>query len=273
MSDAHGPRHPAVRFLRALARDPGARDDARACLLEGPRVIAAALDRRADVTDVYLGHGAASAFPELLARCAGARVPVHHLKEGVLERIGTTRTPQPVLAVARWSAVPLATVVAAAGERSALVVVGVGDPGNLGTILRSAEAAGIGGVVLAGATADVRGPKVVRASAGSVFGCPVAVASDAGPVLAALRTAGVRLLGAVARGGAAPASVALGRGAALVLGNEAHGLDPAMTAGLDGTVTIPMAGPTESLNVAMAATVLCFEAARQRGAVVPGSGS
>ncbi len=234
-------------------------------------MIAAALDRGADVTAVYLGHGAAPAFPDLLARCAGAGVPVHHLKEGVLERIGTTRTPQPVLAVAHWSPAPLDVVVAAAVARSALVVVGVGDPGNLGTILRSAEAAGLGGVVLAGATADVRSPKVVRASAGSVFGCPVAVAPDVGAALAALRAGGIRLLGAVARGGDAPDAAALGRGAALVLGHETQGLDPAVTAELDGTVTIPMAGPTESLNVAMAATVLAFEISRQRSGATPGA--
>ena len=266
MSDAHGPRHPGVRALRALARDPRARADVGACLLEGPRVITAALDRGAALEAVYCGPGAARAFPDVVARCAAVGVPVHDLKEGVLERIGTTRTPQPVLAVARFGPAALDVVVAAARDRSALVVVGVSDPGNLGTILRSAEAAGVGGVVVAGDAVDVRSPKVVRASAGSVFGLPVAVVPDALPALGALRAAGVVTVGAVARGGDAPDGIGLGRGAALVLGNEAHGLDPALTAAVDRLVTIPMAGPTESLNVAMAATVLCFEAARQRAA-------
>jgi len=266
VSDAHGPRHPGVRALRALARDPRARADVGACLLEGPRVITAALDRGAALEAVYCGPGAARAFPDVVARCAAVGVPVHDLKEGVLERIGTTRTPQPVLAVARFGPAALDVVVAAARDRSALVVVGVSDPGNLGTILRSAEAAGLGGVVVAGDAVDVRSPKVVRASAGSVFGLPVAVVPDALPALGALRAAGVVTVGAVARGGDAPDGIGLGRGAALVLGNEAHGLDPALTAAVDRLVTIPMAGPTESLNVAMAATVLCFEAARQRAA-------
>jgi len=273
VSDAHGPRHPGVRALRALARDPRARADVGACLLEGPRVITAALDRGAALEAVYCGPGAARAFPDVVARCAAVGVPVHDLKEGVLERIGTTRTPQPVLAVARFGPAALDVVVAAARDRSALVVVGVSDPGNLGTILRSAEAAGLGGVVVAGDAVDVRSPKVVRASAGSVFGLPVAVVPDALPALGALRAAGVVTVGAVARGGDAPDGIGLGRGAALVLGNEAHGLDPALTAAVDRLVTVPMAGPTESLNVAMAATVLCFEAARQRAASERGVGA
>jgi TrmH family RNA methyltransferase len=271
VSDAHGPRHPSVRALRALARDARARADLGACLLEGPRVIAAALDRGAALDAVYCGPGAARAFPAVVARCADAGVPVHDLKEGVLERIGTTRTPQPVLAVARFVPASLDAVVAAARDRSVLVVVGVADPGNLGTILRSAEAAGLGGVVVAGDAVDVRAPKVVRASAGSVFGLPVAVVPDAATVLAALRAADVVTVGAVARGGEAPDGIGLGRGVALVLGNEAHGLAPELTAATDRLVTIPMTGPTESLNVAMAATVLCFEAARQRAASTRGA--
>jgi TrmH family RNA methyltransferase len=252
-------------MLRELARDRRARVDAGACLVEGPRVITAALDRRADVTAVYLGHGAEHAFPDLLARVRAEGVAVHPLKEGVLEKIGTTRTPQPVLAVARWAPRPLAEVVAAATTGFVVVALDVADPGNLGTILRSAEAAGAAGVVVTGGV-DVRNPKVVRGSAGAVFGVPVAEVAGAEGALRALRDAGVHCVAAVARGGDAPAAVRLHRGCAIVAGNEAHGIADALVAGLDGTVTIPMAGAAESLNVAMAATVLCFEAARQRAA-------
>jgi TrmH family RNA methyltransferase len=236
-------------------------------MLEGPRVIGAAIERGADLVAVYLGHGAAPAFPDLLDRVVRAGIPVHTLKEGVLEKIGTTRTPQPVLAVARWSPRSLADLVARARDGVVVVTVDVADPGNLGTILRSAEAAGAAGVVVAGRGVDIRSPKVVRASAGAVFGVPVAEVPDPAAALAAFRAAGIRCLGAVARGGAAPGEVVLARGCAIVLGNEAHGLAPDLAAALDGAVTIPMAGAAESLNVAMAATVLCFEAARQRAAL------
>lgn len=229
-------------------------------------MIAAALERRAEVTAAYFGHGAAPAFGDLVAGFAAAGIPVHSLKEGVLEKIGTTRTPQPVLAVARFTPRPLAEVVAGAADGFLLVTVAVADPGNLGTILRGAEAAGAAGVVVAGTGVDVRSPKVVRASAGALFGIPVAEAPDPATAIAAVRAAGVRALGAVARGGTAPAACDLARGCALVVGNEAHGISADVVERLDGTVTIPMAGAAESLNVAMAATVLCFEAARQRSA-------
>ena len=264
VSDPYGPRHPEVRILRDLAREPQARADAGACLVEGPRAIGAALDRGATVTAAYLGHGAERAFPEVTARLARAGVPTHRLKEGVLEKIGTTRTPQPVLAVARWAPDPLDELLSSPGDRALLVALDVADPGNLGTMLRSAEAAGLAGVVVAGGGVDVRSPKVVRASAGSLFGVPIAEVADAAAALAALRAAAVRCLAAVARGGTAPAATDLTGRVAVIVGNEAHGISADLGPQLDGTVTIPMAGAAESLNVAMAATVLCFEAARQR---------
>ena len=251
--------------MRELARDPGRRADLGACLLEGPRVIAAVLDRGGSLTGMYLGHGAAPAFRELVQRARDSGVPVHSLKEGVLEKIGTTRTPQPVLAVARWAPRPLGEIVSGAADGFVVVAVDVADPGNLGTVLRSAEAAGAAGVVVAGGV-DIRNPKVVRASAGALFGVPVAEVDDARAALTALRSAGLRVYAAVARGGIAPDALDLAGGAALVVGNEARGLTADLAALVDGTVTIPMAGAAESLNVAMAATVLCFEAARQRTA-------
>lgn len=267
MSDPQGPRHADVRRLRALARDPRARTESGTCLLEGPRVIVAALERGAVPTGVWFGHGAARAFPGIQARLDEHRVPCHQLKEGVLEKIGTTRTPQPVLATVPWAAHTLADLIAAldrAGSGIVVVAVDVADPGNLGTILRSSEASGAAGVVVAGDAVDVRNPKVIRASAGALFGIPVAEAADARSALTALRAGGVRVVGAVARGGLDPADVDLTGRVAIVVGNEARGIDDALAACLDGTVTIPMAGSAESLNVAMATTVLCFEAARQR---------
>ena len=227
-------------------------------------MIDAALERDAEIIGAYLGHGATRSFPGVTERLERAGVPVHQLKEGVLEKIGTTRTPQPLLAVARFASTSLAGLVAGAADGFVLVAVDVADPGNLGTILRSAEAAGAAGVVVAGAGVDVRSPKVVRASAGAVFGVPIVEAPDAAGALAALADGGIRTLAAVVRGGADPTDVDLSGGSAIVVGNEARGLAPELAGHIDGTVTIRMAGSAESLNVAMAATVLCFEAARQQ---------
>lgn len=234
-------------------------------MVEGPRAVDAALDRGARIERAFLGPRAELAFPALCARLAAAGVPLLAMKDGVLERVGSTRTPQPVLAVA-----PRPVVDRAALGRDGLVLVAlaVTDPGNLGTLVRSAEAAGAAAIVLGPGSVDAYNPKVVRASAGAIFGIPVVDAESEGwtavEALDALGGLGRQLLGATAGQGVAHTEVDFTRPTAVVLGNEAHGIDPGVDARLDGHVHIAMAGPAESLNVAMAGTVLCFESAHQR---------
>jgi TrmH family RNA methyltransferase len=251
--------------LRELLRDARVRSSDRAFVVEGPRAVGAALDRGARFEAVYLGPRADVAFPELTARLAASGVPVSSLREGVLEKVGSTRTPQPILAVA-----PMPVVDRDVLAREGLVLVGVAlsDPGNVGTILRSAEAAGAAAILLGPGSVDAYNPKVVRSSAGAIFGIPVVDAVSEGwsavEALDALGELGRQRLGAAARTGTPYPEVDFRRPTAIVLGNEAHGLGDDLAAHLDGHVTIPMGGPAESLNVAMAASVLCFESARQR---------
>jgi TrmH family RNA methyltransferase len=180
-------------------------------------------------------------------------VPYDELAPNVIERVASTESPQPVLAVVAMRSAELppdATFV--------LVADRLGDPGNAGTIIRSAEAAGADAVAFTPGSVDPYNPKVVRASAGSMFRIPVVEAS-----LESL--AGFRRLGTSShRGDVYTDPVYHGR-VAVVVGNEAHGLDD--DAPIDQWITIPHAGPAESLNVAMAATVLVFEVARQRSTI------
>jgi TrmH family RNA methyltransferase len=180
---------------------------------------------------------------------------VYELAPGVAERISATESPPGLFAVVRTR--PAEPAVLAAAD---LVVVAdrVGDPGNLGTILRSAEAAGVDAVVLTPGTVDVLNPKVVRASAGSLFHVPVVAPADVDDV----RRAGLRVLGTSSQRGTPHTDVDWTGRLAVVLGSEAHGVPD--DAPVDGWVRIEHAGRAESLNVAMAATVLCFEAARAR---------
>ena len=147
--------------------------------------------------------------------------------------------------------------------------VALSDPGNLGTLVRSAEAAGAAAILLGPGSVDAYNPKVVRASAGAIFGIPVVDAVSEGwsavEALDALGELGRQRLGATAGIGTIYTDVDFTRPTAVVVGNEAHGLGPDLDPHLDGHVSIPMAGEAESLNVAMAATLLCFESARQRG--------
>jgi len=232
-------------------------------VVEGPRVVAAALDRGAELDSAYVGPRADRAFAPLVGRLRDLDIPVEELKEGVLERIGDTVTPQPVLAVVSMPQADLDDVPA---DGLVLVAVTVRDPGNAGTLLRSAEAAGAAGVLFSGNSVDPYAPKVVRSSGGAVFGIPVVEANDPVKVLDALGRGGRRRLAAVAAGGEHLERADLTGRVAIVLGNEASGLPADLAAHLDGRVTIPVEPPAESLNVGMAGTVLAFEAARQRRA-------
>jgi TrmH family RNA methyltransferase len=220
-------------------------------VLEGAKLIAEALQAGAPLEAVFVAPGGEG--DPVVARAADAGVRVSRLAPGVLERVAGTVTPQPLLAIAPWCDVPLDAVVDAT---FVVVAVDLRDPGNAGTVLRSAEGAGAGAVVLCDGSVEAFNPKTVRASAGSLFHVPVVVHPEPLPELTQRR------LGTVAREGTPLDAVDLTDPVALVLGNEAHGLPAG--APIDEWVTIPMVGRSESLNVGMAAAILCFEVARQR---------
>jgi TrmH family RNA methyltransferase len=250
-------RNPRIQQLRRLSGRRSARQETGRFVIEGPRLVADAVAAGLGVDEVFVAAGGR----ELAEPVAAAGVPVTEVALGVLERIATTVSPQPLVAVARS---PLVTVAELPPGGAVVVLVDVNDPGNAGTVMRSAEAAGAAGVVLLGDAVDALNPKVVRAAAGSLFRLPVAVETDPAAGVEALRGAGRRLVGAAARGGSRPDTDVLAPPVAIVLGSESHGLAPALAAVLDATVSIPMAGDVESLNLAMAATLLVFAAAAGR---------
>ncbi len=235
-----------------------ARAAERVFVVEGVKVLSEAMAAGIPVEGVYVTADAPGEVVDL-AEATNARV--HVLAEGVMERVADTVTPQPVMAVVPYVDVPLDSL----QDATFLVVcIDVRDPGNSGTVLRSAEAAGADGVVCCGGSVDVYNPKTVRASAGTLFHVPVVAGGDPVEVLDRIGGWGLRRLGTAAHTGADYASLDLTQKVAFVLGNEANGLPAEAEPHLDGEVTIPMAGRAESLNVGMAAAVLCFETARQR---------
>ena len=262
MADLIGARHHSLQRLRRLSRRRSARTDEGAFVLDGPTLLADALAAGVEVDEVVAEPGCPEA---LLADAAAAGATVRRAAEGALARAVDTVTPHSVAAVARLRDVPASDGLAAAGAL-ALVLVGVSDPGNAGTLLRSAEASGAGAVVFCDSSVDPFGPKCVRSSAGSVLRLAVTREGSSADALAACAAQGRRTVATVVRGGDSYDTIDLAGPVALVLGNEAHGLPPDAAAAVDEAVTIPMAGRAESLNVAMAGTVLCFEALRQRRA-------
>ncbi|HVF31524.1 MAG TPA: RNA methyltransferase [Acidimicrobiales bacterium] len=252
-------RHQKVQRLRRLLSRRSAREAEGAFVVEGAKVLSEALDAGAPVESVYVAAG--SMADPVAQRAFDAGVRVYELGPGVIERIADTVTPQPLMAVVSFVDRPLAAL----AEADLLVVaVDVRDPGNAGTVLRSAEAAGAGGLLFCDGSVDVYNPKTVRASAGSLFHVPVVAGGDAVQVLREMASWGVRRLATSSAGGRDYAQLDLTGPVAFVLGNEATGLPPEVEGLVDERVTIPMAGRSESLNVGMAAAVLCFETARQR---------
>lgn len=261
-------KNPLVAQLRRLSRRRSARQDEGRFLVEGTTLLRVALDAGAEVQLVVCAADAALAPDDesLAERAAAMGARLIEVPTSALAKITDTVTPQPLVSVVSLAAGSLADLLdRGVPELPLIVLVGVSDPGNAGTILRSAEAAGCAGVVFCRGSVDPFNPKTVRASAGSIFLVPVVDGPEPRLALAALGDHGVHRLGTVARGGTALGDAGLSGPLAIVLGSEAHGLPEGLERVLDEVVTIPMAGRAESLNVAMAGTLVVFEAARRRG--------
>lgn len=223
-------------------------------LVEGPNAVDEVL-AEGIVDTVFVTQALASDY-------AGAPAEVLVVAEHVLERVADSRSPQGVVAVARRVTAALADVV---GRGVLVVLVDPSDPGNTGTVIRTADAAGAVGVVLAGDAVDPFNPKAVRASTGSICHLPIVLDVEVTDVVAACRAAGQWV---VALDMAADQDVEVlardDRSVAVLLGNEAHGLPPDLVAQADTALSVPTYGRAESLNLAAAAAVTLYTAARGR---------
>ncbi|MCU0265032.1 MAG: RNA methyltransferase [Actinomycetia bacterium] len=266
---AHGPlppQHKRVAAARRL-RKRAFRAGDRAFLVEGPQAVREALapDGPAAVHEVFVVPEAAGRHPELVAAAEAAGVPVTRLTATALAGLTETVTPQGVVAVCGLLDVPLAGVVEAR-PRLVAVLAQVRDPGNAGTVIRAADAAGADAVVLAGASVDPYNGKCVRASAGSLFHLPIVTGVPVADAVAGLRAAGLQVLAADGAGERDLDDLQDGRAlagpTAWLFGNEAWGLPPEVRALADAVVRVPIHGRAESLNLATAAAVCLYASAR-----------
>lgn len=256
-----------MQRLRRLSGRRSARHEEGAFVIDGPVLLGEALAAGVCVQEVFATPDA-DAGVVAVARAAG--IQVHEVSQDVLARAAGTVTPNGIAAVAARVEVSAGDAIAASlAGPLALVLVDVADPGNAGTLLRAAEAAGASAVLFCGRSVDPSNPKCVRASAGALFHVPVAIGGDVERVLDELGRGGTPRVAAVVDGGTPYDAVDLTGPVAIVLGSEAHGLPGSVGALVDHRVTIPMAGRSESLNVAMAGAVLCFESLRQRRGAAP----
>ena len=262
-------RTPRVVAAVKLHR-PAARRDRGEFLCEGAHAVAEALAAGA-VRELFVTDAAAAREPGLLQAAVADGVTVSPVTERAAATLSDTVTPQGLVAVCGTVDVPLADVLGAR-PRLLAVPVDVGEPGNVGTIVRVADAAGADGVVLTGESVDPHNGKAVRASTGSLFHLPVARHRDTAEVLAGLRGAGVTVLATAADGEVELWSDALDLTGpvAWLLGSEAHGLPPAVAAAADHRVAIPVHGRAESLNLATAAALCLYAAAQAQRRARPG---
>jgi TrmH family RNA methyltransferase len=237
---------------------------------EGPQAAREAIAAGV-VRDLYVTPEAATRHPELVDRARGDGVPVRTAEPAVLAAMADTVTPQGMLAVCRLVGAGLDDVLALRPQLVA-VLAQVRDPGNAGTVIRAADAAGADAVVLTDSSVDVHNPKCVRSTAGSLFHLPIVVGVPLADVVARLHGAGLAVLAADGAGdvdlddllddAAAGRPGGLTRPTAWVFGNEAWGLPDDDRALADAVVRVPVHGRAESLNLATAATVCLYASAR-----------
>ncbi len=260
-----------VRHLRRLSADAKARRKEGAFVIEGARLCGDAARSGVVIETALLTERARQRWPEQAAAVEAAAAHVFDMSEAVAASLSETDTAQGVCCLCRMPG----------GERSLddmaedllfsfknkkwLALEDVRDPGNVGTVIRTAEAMGIGGLILSAGCCDVFSPKVLRGSMGGVFRLPIYETASMPDALARLQRAGLCGYACVpdAAGALSVVEAPLGAGSVCVVGNEANGLTDAAIAACRHRLTIPMAGRAESLNAAVAAAIVLWELARR----------
>jgi len=242
--------------VRALKTKAGRREQGRFAV-EGPTMLAEALRSGVTPSAVYASPAGLESSSALLAGLDPA-VPVYAIPERAMGRLSDLETAPGILAVLDSNIVALESLLAKAGPL--FLLAGLGDPGNVGTLLRSAEIFGFGGVLFGGETVEPYNPKVVRASMGAIFRVPLAIGSP-GEIESAARAAGFELV-ATGTGGSPLPEFRFRRRSIVAVGNERRGLEGWLAA-WDRTVSIPQRGAGESLNAAVAGSIVAYVAAIQ----------
>lgn len=261
------PRSPKVRAVAKLAKRE-ARSETGLFLLEGPQAVSEALTYRPElIVELYATPTAVERHSEIGRGAKAAGVEVEFVTEQVLGSMADTVTPQGVIAVCRQFPTSIKDILAPGTEgapRLIAILEEVRDPGNAGTIVRAADAAGADGVVFCGRSVDLYNPKVVRSTTGSLFHLPVAVGAEFEAVIQRARDAGLQVIAADVKGDdllIAREKGMLAKPTAWVFGNEARGLTDEQLALTDASLTVPIYGHAESMNLATAASVCLYESA------------
>ena len=239
------------------------RDSSGTYLLEGPSPILEAFMHGGRPRFIFIRAGAESdEISKVVSLAEENALALYELTGDVYAKVAQTDSPQGLLAVVEKKTYGADEFFKAVGERNVLVLDRIQDPGNMGTLLRTAEAMGFGGVMVVKGSTDVYAPKVVRAAAGSILRMPIYFANDARQTLKLLTENGKRAYSAVMRSEKPCNTCDLARNSAIIIGNEGGGVSDEFIRETD-TIYIPMQGETESLNAALAGAILMYESLRQ----------
>lgn len=239
-----------------------ARSETGLFLLEGPQGLKEALDRPKLIEKLFATESFEEKYPDLISRARDSRVSVNLVSEGVLKELSDTTTPQGVVAVCQQFHVSIDDVIASKPTLVAFLAQ-IRDPGNAGTVLRAADAAGADAVVFSKGSVDIYNPKVVRSTTGSMFHLPFVIDADIPASLDKFKQAGLSVLAADVAGASLSSipSADLAKPTMWLFGNEAWGLEPEVSALADKLVQVPIFGAAESLNLATAASVCMYASA------------
>jgi TrmH family RNA methyltransferase len=266
------PRSPRVRAVAKLTKR-SARTETGLFLLEGPQSVREALTYQPSaIIELFATPVVWEKHPDIRAKASDAGIDVEFVTEYVLNAMADTVTPQGLVAVAQQMPTSVRDIFAAS-PRLVAICEEVRDPGNLGTIIRAADAAGADAVVLTGRTVDPYNPKVVRATTGSLFHLPFSVGAELADVVDRAHAAGLDIVAADVKGDdllAARAEGALAKPTAWLFGNEARGLEDDALELADRVLRLPIFGRAESLNLATAASVCLYESAFAQRAAASG---
>lgn len=252
------PKANKVRGVAKLTKKD-ARSSTGLFLLEGPQGLKEALNRPKLIVELFATEDAVERYPDLFERAAAARIEVQLVSEPVLKALTDTTTPQGVVAVCEQLHSDLEDIIAAKPRLVALLA-NIRDPGNAGTVLRAADAAGADAVIFSTNSVDVYNPKVVRSTTGSVFHVPFAIDVPIEHAITALKAAGLQVFAANGGGVEIPAlsDEVLAKPTAWVFGNEAWGFEQSTLDLVDQEVAVPLYGAAESLNLATAASICLY---------------
>lgn len=253
-----------LKLIKSL-HNKKSRDQKKLFFVEGLRIVTEAIEEENRVYAVFYSESLAgiNGGNELLTKLENSRLRIYRVSERLFREICDTETPQGVLAVVKMKECTMEEVL---GKENPFLVIldSIQDPGNMGTIIRTADACGADGVVLAGGCVDAYNPKTLRSTMGSIFRIPIVKTGNLPELLGILKKKGIRSFAGHLKGERHHFDSDYTKPSALIIGNEANGIKEDALPFIDELVSIPMPGRAESLNASVAAGIMMYEVVRQR---------